>query len=261
MYRAHQVRLGLIAVAVLLALLVTMQPGHSQPYPPGGGIRGGGPGLPGPAMPGPGGIRGGIGGIPGRPPGFPEVPRPPEMPRPPEFPRLPEMPQPPGFGRRPGIGGPNIYDWTCSRCGAHLGTGPTPPLVRVCPNCGARLEGSEIVDPPGPRVRPPGVGIPPVTPPGPVIPPAPGFGPPQFEDPGPGDLPRAIDGGVYVPPSTPAAGESRRATTLKVVGIAMGVLLLLGILIGVVIVAVLKQQPARKRRPRPRRRYDDDDEY
>jgi hypothetical protein len=49
---------------------------------------------------------------------------------------------------------------------------------------------------------------------------------------------------------------------LKIIGITMGVLLLLGIAISAVVIAVLKQQPAKRRRPRRSRpRYEvlDDD--
>ena len=138
MTRTCRVRLGLVAVGTLLATLVTIQPGHSQPP---GGIRGGGPPFGPPSMPGPpGGIGGrpgfsGISGIAGRPPGFPEPPRPPEFPRPPEI-------RPPGVGGGIGIGGgiggggPTIYEWRCGRCGRVLGTGPAPPPSAYCVACG-----------------------------------------------------------------------------------------------------------------------------
>jgi hypothetical protein len=74
--------------------------------------------------------------------------------------------------------------------------------------------------------------------------------------------PHAGDGGVYVPPSQSESSVPVRTTTLKIVGITMGVLLLLGIAISAVVIAVLKQQPVKKRRRRSRPRYevvDDDD--
>src|SRR5262245_56138203 len=128
MTRTSHVRLALVGVGALLAMLVTIQPGHSQPYPPGppgGGIRGGPPPAPigPPGMPGPGqgGIRGGIGGRPG----FPDIPRPPEFPRPPEMPRPPDFPTPPGGGIG-GIPGPGAgpTEWLCGRCGRRLAIGP-----------------------------------------------------------------------------------------------------------------------------------------
>jgi hypothetical protein len=255
MTRTSHIRLGLVCIATLLVVLGTLQTGHSQPPTGiGGGIRGGPPVFPGPptgpAMPGPGGIRGGITGISGRPPGFPEIPGPPEFPRP------PVGPIGPGFGRRPGIGGlpggPAIYEWTCSNCGRHLGTGPTAPLVRICPGCGARLEGSEIVDGP----RPPGIAGPGM----PIMPP--GSGPPAFGNPGFGvPAPPAFDNGIYVPPANPTPAESNRGNMIRVVAITIGILLFLLIGIAAIVFVVLKQQPVKRSRPRRRPRYDEDEDY
>ena len=108
MTRTIHVRLGLVAVGALLTMLVTIQPGHSQPYPPGppgGGIRGGPP--PGPVGPAGSPRRNSrrvclVGRPASRGSGRP---RPPAIPRPPEMPRPPDIPGPGGgFGRRPGIG-------------------------------------------------------------------------------------------------------------------------------------------------------------
>jgi hypothetical protein len=218
-------------------------------------------------MPGPpGGIGGGIAGRPG----IPEIPRPPDFPRPPIG---------PGIGRRPGIGGlpggPAIYDWSCSGCGRHLGTGANPPPIRICPGCGARLEGARIIDGPGagpgggpfPPVNPP---VPPVSPPPPVAPVAPGADNPQPLDPGLGAVnalippamnnaqPPAFEGGVYVPPSRSSSTNSR-ASTARILLIVMGILVLLGIGMAGVVVAILKtQKPARRPAHRSRRRFDDD---
>jgi hypothetical protein len=277
MTRTRHVRLGLVAVGALLLMLLTIQPGHSQPYPPGppgGGIRGGPPPGPvgPPGMPGPGG---GIRGNPGRPPGFPEIPGPPERPR------------PPGIGRRPG-GGTTI-EWSCSACGRVLGTGPVPPAVRQCPGCGARLGGIEFAPPGPPGGGPGGPGMPgggpggpgmpppPVTRPPIVPPPPPAVQPPgAFDDPPlveapPGEPPAPVqpgvgepfpvgNEGVYVPPSQSRSSGSSRGTTLKVIGITMGVLLLLAIAIFAIVMAILKHQPVKNsRRGRSRRRRDDDE--
>lgn len=254
MTRTHHVRLGLLAVGTLLALLVTIQPGHSQPGPP-GGIRGGPPFGP-PAMPGP------PGGIGGRPPGFPE------MPRPPQFPQPPVMPQPPGFGGGVGIGGgiggggPTIYTWRCGRCGRVLGTGPNPPATAFCPVC--RVEN---VFPGVGGGMPGGVAPPPgAFPPGAINPPA-GNAPPPPIGPLDGDAdlrgqpepPPAPATNLFVP-SDPPPASSPRASVLRVVGITLGMLLLLAVGIAGVVIALLKDSKSpRRQRPRRRRRYDDDD--
>jgi hypothetical protein len=103
-----------------------------------------------------------------------------------------------------------------------------------------------------------------------MTPPGAGPGPfeiPRMEAPPPGAIPPPnmirppdIDRGVYVPVAPADNKSSSRGTTLKVIGITMGILLLLGIVIAVVAVAIIKQQPARRPRSRSRRRYDDDDD-
>src|SRR5262245_46358066 len=272
MTRTYRVRLGLVAVGAVLGLLLTMQPAQSQgiggrPGPPGypGGPPPGYPGAPG--MPGPGipGRPGGPGGI-GRPPGLPEIPRPPEFPRPPEMPPpgmpgMPGMPQPPfgpgpgpGIGGRPGFpefpGGPPVYEWSCSRCGRILGTGPTPPTMPTCPGCGARFSGNNF-DPGGPRLpggRPGGF-QPPATP-----------APDEFG--GPGEPPRMnFDGGVYVPPADSQVDKntSRMGRSVTIIAITMGILLVIGVGIAAVVIVLSSKKPARRpSRSRVRRRYDDD---
>jgi hypothetical protein len=69
-----------------------------------------------------------------------------------------------------------------------------------------------------------------------------------------------LDGRAPAPPAQPASSGSARKTTLRVIGITMGVLLLLAIGIAAVVMVILKQQPAAKPRRR-RSRYDDDDDY
>src|SRR5262249_55108173 len=182
----------------------------------------------------------------GRPPALPETPRPPESPRPPEMPPpgmpgMPGMPQPPfgpgpgpGIGSRPGVpefpGGPPIYEWSCSRCGHRLGTGPTPPAIPRCPACGAIFNGNRIDDPGGPR--PPG-GLPG----GPRLPP-----PPEAKEIGePGAPPRMnFDGGVYVPPADTQVDKhsSRMGRSVTIIAITMGVLLLFGVAIAAVVLAL-----------------------
>ena len=132
MYHTYRVRLGLVAVASLLGLIVFIRPGHSQPYPP-GGFRGG-PGVPGTTVPGPpGGMPGPPGGFRGGPPAMPSPPVNPPMPPP----APPRFGPPPGFGTGGGIGGPTIYTWNCGQCGRVLGTGPHPPAMAYCPGCRA----------------------------------------------------------------------------------------------------------------------------
>jgi hypothetical protein len=110
-----------------------------------------------------------------------------------------------------------------------------------------------IVPPPPPVVHPPGAfENPPLVeaPPGGPAPVQPGVGEP---------FPVGNEG-VYVPPSQPRSSGSSRSTTLKVIGITMGVLLLLAIAIFAIVMAILKHQVVKKpRRGRSRRRYDDDD--
>lgn len=160
MNRTLRIRLGIVAVASLLTLLVTIQPGHSQIGGPGGSIRGGppiNPGMPGP----PGGIGGIGGGISGRPPGFPEIPRPP-------------------IGIGGGIGGGGIgggiggggveTEWLCGLCRKVLARGPTPPAETICPLCRT----TNVAPGTRPGVPNPGGGLLPTAPaPGPLaLPPA-----------------------------------------------------------------------------------------
>jgi hypothetical protein len=233
MNRTYRVRLGLVAVVSLLAVLVLIQPGRSQPGFPGGGIRGGaptppvptmpGPTIPGPTMPGrPGGISGTI----GQPPTFPQ----------PQFPPIPQpqFPQP-GIGGG-GIGGPTIYTWSCGRCGRVLGTGMVPPGTAYCGICGVNN----------------------------IIPATAGGGAPALAgQPGPIMTPAA--GPVFTPaPVVQGGSDSSRSSTtmfglsrLTLIVVTLGVLLLLGVGIGGVAIAFVKNQPKKPRR-RPRRRLDDD---
>ncbi|HVK09960.1 MAG TPA: hypothetical protein VM597_14415 [Gemmataceae bacterium] len=251
MARTSHVRLALIAVGSLLGILAFIQPGHSQPGgPPGGGFRGGGPGLP--QLPGP----------PGRPPGFPEIPRP-EFPRPPMIPR-PEIPRPPTFpggigGGIGGIPGPGISEWKCGQCGRVLGTGPIPPPPGVtCPTCGTKNypPGSA---PPGGIGGGIGGGVPPgFTPPAvpPNMPPPPVF---NGQPPRAAQAPQIVvdeSGGGYGVAPDPEFTDPRSRSVLKWLGVAIGILLFL--VVGVVILCVaLANQP--QRRPRRRRRPRDDD--
>lgn len=235
MRHTYRVRAGLVAAAALLALLVVIQPGHSQ-------SRGGPPLVPPRPPGGPGDFI--------RPPTIPEPPRPPEFPRPPTFPTPPPIG---GGGIGGGVGGgipggPIIYEWTCSICGAHLGTGPTAPAINRCPRCGAILNGSQIVNgpgaggmvpPPTPRVGPANVGPPPMAANGPVF-----------------------NGGVNVASSeSEDSATERKLNMARIIVITLGALVLLGIGLTAVIVTLVKQQH-RPRRRRPRRRYlDEDDDY
>jgi hypothetical protein len=225
MNRTYRVRLGLIAVASLFALLVVIQPGHSQPFPsgPGGGFRGAPgttapPGMPGP----PGGIGG---GFRGGPPGMPAPPIIPPPPAPPPISPPPRM----GIGGAIGGGGPPVYTWSCGRCGRVLGTGPVPPATAYCPFCQVN---NTIPGGSGPPVG------------GPLVPA--GMNPPAEHG-----------GGVYVAPSSsPSSGAPvSQARVATVVAVSLGVLLLLVVGIMGVVIAVMKNQSDRPRRRR--RRYDD----
>lgn len=72
------------------------------------------------------GQRGGVprpgGFAPGRPPV--QQPRQPTVPQPRQNPKFVEV---------------TIY--RCSRCNAQVGSGPTPPALAICPNCGAQFGG------------------------------------------------------------------------------------------------------------------------
>jgi hypothetical protein len=103
MTRTPHVRLGLVAIASVLATLVWIETGRSQPLPP-GGIGNGPPGA-----------------IPGQPPGFGVPPA-----------GFPNLPQPPAAGGIP------TATWKCGRCGRVLAVGPTPPPGNIfCVVCGA----------------------------------------------------------------------------------------------------------------------------
>jgi len=231
MNRTYRVRLGLVTVASLLALLVLIQPGHSQPGFPGGGIRGGVPVMPGPpTRPGPPtGIGGGFNGGIGQPPMLPQ----------PQFPQ-PQMPGPQFPQPGSGIGGPTIYTWSCGRCGRVLGTGLVAPPTAFCAICGV----NNIIP------ATPGGGMPAIAgqPSGPIIPPAAG---PAFNT---GLDPAQASGSSGQPnSSTTTFGLSR----VTVIIVTLGVLLLLGVGIGGIVLAFMKNQPKKPRRRR-RRRWDDD---
>lgn len=144
MKHAIRVRAGLVSVAALLAVLVTIQPGHSQfePVPP---------------------------------PAPPVVPMPPPVVGGPMAPSTPRPPVMPG----PGMGGPRIYEWRCGRCGRVLGSGTSPPSTAYCPFCRV----TNTIPHPGGGAIQPGIPVAP-PPGGPLIatppPPAPdpGMGPP-----------------------------------------------------------------------------------
>src|SRR5689334_17889484 len=220
MTRTHHVRLGLVAVGTLLTLLTTIQPGHSQPGPP-GGIRGGPPFRP-PTMPGP-----------------PGVPQPPAIPHPPNFPQPPVGPRPPGLGGGLGIGGGiggGVTQWRCGRCGMVLATGPQPPAQIVCPRClTTNVPPGTPLPPRGGIAPPPGVN-PPVSP----VPVRPGDGndqgvpgagilPPPPAEPGMPGLVNPPPEGAFAPSSDSSSAPPPRAMVLRAILITLGVLLLLAI--------------------------------
>lgn len=270
MNRTLRIRLGIVAVASLLTLLVTIQPSHSQiGGNPGNSIRGGppiGPGMPGQPGSGISGISGiggrpgsGISGMAGRP-GFPSMPAPPS-----------------------GIGGTGIggaigargigggaggagfeTEWLCGLCRKVLARGPTPPAETICPLCrttnvapggrpGFPNPGGGFTPPPlgGPPALPPVGGMPAINNP-PLIDPQPRFVAPRA----PHINAQGVD--TYTPPPS----WSRSSSSTKWILITLAMLVLLAVGIGGVIFAIANQKPAKKPRRKARRRLiDDDDDY
>ncbi|MBP3955060.1 hypothetical protein J8F10_07175 [Gemmata sp. G18] len=150
----------------------------------------------------------------------------------------------PGFG-----GGITSYSWSCGKCGASLGTTMSPiNPISNCPRCGVHFTGTNITSGPGAGMPSPGTSSPP-----PFVPPSTPSPPPAPT------LPTnpAIGGNPILPsaptaePSTPAPTYSPapvttdnssnssdgRSKTLKVIGIVVGGILLIGALavLGIVV--------------------------
>lgn len=208
--------------------------------PPGAGITGagmGGPGFGGAGISGAGISGAGIGGMGG-----------------------------PGFGGGAGI---TTYSWSCSRCGASLGTTTTPTGSghTRCPVCSAVFTGTSVA---------PGGGMPGAAPSRPPvmsgsapaapapIPSSPAASSPPASPPAPApffpSVPAASsdgDSGDGAPAGEGAAAEpSGRSRTLKLIGIVCGSILLIGA-IGALAVVVSNASSAKPTR-RPRRRVIED---